>query len=134
MTRHWPTAPADGNWAGWPDWVERAECRELPDLFGAEEAAAWDAALAVCRACPVLTQCRDWSVTVEVFGVCGGLLPSQRWRWGRAPRRRSSPDHRNERGSWVRQQLAAGTTRAEVAAQLGVSPNSVTKLLARSRP
>lgn len=44
-------------------------------------------AVEICRGCPVLAECRDHALrTNELFGVWGGLSPSQRKRM-RAQRR-----------------------------------------------
>ncbi|MEH0148041.1 WhiB family transcriptional regulator [Corynebacterium sp. Q4381] len=61
------------------DWVTRAQCRGGdPDaLFvrGAEQRKA----AAVCRHCPVLTECRADALDNKVeFGVWGGLTERQR--------------------------------------------------------
>lgn len=81
-------------------WRDRAACIGLADVMdppadqvtAARDAGAeWlltEAAKQVCRACPVLVQCRSWVVTLparaDVTGVCGGLTEEERARERRA--------------------------------------------------
>lgn len=68
-----------------PAWRAKAAClEEDPELFfpsGTTGAALEQAerAKAVCRRCPVLTQCRNWAVkTNQQDGVWGGLSEDER--------------------------------------------------------
>jgi WhiB family redox-sensing transcriptional regulator len=74
-----PAAPA-------LDWRQRGACRDQdPELFfpsstneGKRQARR---ALAVCAACPVLEQCREWALSLDISdGILGGLTPRQRER------------------------------------------------------
>jgi WhiB family redox-sensing transcriptional regulator len=59
-------------------WMSLAACRSTPpDLFFAEDPRGQAAAIAVCKACPVLAECLDYAVTTNSEGIWGGLLPSQ---------------------------------------------------------
>lgn len=67
------------------DWRSRAACgTEEPELFfpiGSTEASLDQLAeaVAVCRRCPVLIQCRTWALeTGEDAGVWGGMSPDER--------------------------------------------------------
>jgi hypothetical protein len=68
------------------DWRHRALCRDTdPELYfptAVEGSAAYaeqaEAALAVCRACPVLEQCRGFALAVLPDGIAGGMTPEQR--------------------------------------------------------
>ena len=67
------------------DWRFAAACRGMdPALFfvdGAGHDPRREAALAVCRACPVAADClRDAIDTGEVDGIRGGLTPTARRR------------------------------------------------------
>ena len=83
--RHTP----EGMW-----WVERGRCiGEDPELFfpvGTSEEALRQAILAkqICLACPVRTDCLEWSlVTCQDAGVWGGLDEEERREIRRARRR-----------------------------------------------
>lgn len=85
-------------------WRDRAACVGLADVMDppAEQVRAardlgierrlWEDAKRLCRACPVLVQCRSWVVTLparaDVTGVCGGLTEEER---ARERRRRAQP-------------------------------------------
>lgn len=72
-------------------WQRDAACVEVdPDLFfpAVPQAAGRDtaqtaAARGVCRACPVLEECREWVLATvpsryDKYGVVGGLVPAER--------------------------------------------------------
>ncbi|MCF2527181.1 WhiB family transcriptional regulator [Yinghuangia soli] len=68
-------------------WMGRAACRGTdPRAFEDTEpdtraAASVKAALKVCRGCPVLAVCRDWSMdTRQPQGVWGGMTTRERER------------------------------------------------------
>lgn len=78
-------------------WITEAACRGVePELFFPDgevdermPKAQVDAAMAVCRSCPVATDCFDWAMErrdLTKFGVWSGTLPKQRERY-RAERR-----------------------------------------------
>jgi len=72
-------------------WTAQSVCKDWPDLFFAPErqlgynGPAWspEPALALCRVCPVLTECRAYAIGhgdidadgVAVHGVIGGAAP-----------------------------------------------------------
>lgn len=68
-----------------PEWTERAACRGLdPELFfpigtvgpALEEVSE---AKAVCRRCPVRSECLDWALRMgEAHGIWGGTTPEER--------------------------------------------------------
>lgn len=68
-------------------WQGRAACRGLdtetfflPDAMrGPKKVARETAAKAICRGCPVITNCLNWALTVaEPHGVWGGTTPAER--------------------------------------------------------
>jgi WhiB family transcriptional regulator, redox-sensing transcriptional regulator len=68
-------------------WVELGACREPsvdPELFfpvsdSGPAARQIAAAKAICAACPVVAQCRDWAVQAgEPAGIWGGTTPEER--------------------------------------------------------
>ncbi len=64
-------------------WREQALCTGHPDpaLWFADNARDMKVAVAICRTCPVRTECLDWAVsTGEHGGVWGGMTPNQRLR------------------------------------------------------
>ena len=70
------------------DWRFAAACRGMdPALFfidGAGHDPRREAALAVCRACPVAVDClRDAIDTGEADGIRGGLTPTARRRYAK---------------------------------------------------
>lgn len=67
-----------------PDWQQHATCKGVPwlmdppeDLQTAENEAL---ALALCGRCPVLDDCRDWvlSLDVDPGGIAGGMTAAER--------------------------------------------------------
>lgn len=77
------------------DWRHRAACQDVdPELFfpvstggRGPEPSAWDRvqaepAVAVCRSCPVVDECRRWAVDNRITdGVFGAMLPYDRAVW-----------------------------------------------------
>lgn len=67
-------------------WGERAACRRDAGLLDPDSPDWVDeaTAVAVCRACPVIAECRKWVLalpaSVDVGGVCGGLTEHERAR------------------------------------------------------
>ena len=62
-------------------WMPAATCRDLDlDLFFREDGvASTNAAKAICRECPVQTQCLTYALDAsEEFGVWGGLTGRER--------------------------------------------------------
>lgn len=60
-------------------WIGRAGCTSLEPLFDDESRA--DEAVAACRRCPVMQECRSWAVSNAVHGVAGAMTDEQRRRW-----------------------------------------------------
>ena len=78
------------------EWVAVARCiGEEPELFfpvGTTRPALeqTERAKAICRACPVIEECLEWSlVTAQDAGVWGGLSEEERRDIRRARRRRA---------------------------------------------
>ena len=73
------TTPTASIPPGRGEWVTQAKCREGdPDALFVRGAAQRKAA-AICRRCPVLTECRADALDNRVeFGVWGGLTERQR--------------------------------------------------------
>ncbi len=63
-------------------WAARGACRQFdPDLFFPVSDGSADEALRICRACPVLEDCREWALDTRVaYGVWGGLTERDRKR------------------------------------------------------
>lgn len=82
------------------DWRHEAVCRDVdPDLFypvGTDGPAMLQVAQAkaVCRRCPVVSQCLDWALEHgENDGIWGAMTPDERRalrRWDRTHRRVAS--------------------------------------------
>lgn len=109
------------------DWRERAACRDVdPDLFFPLSEAEGDPAKAICRACPVRRQCRDWAINVgEAFGIWGGLSERERKRIREGKRRPVLDQWAEYRDS--------GLTTVEIARRLGMAPTTLYTTLDRAR-
>lgn len=61
-------------------WMAEGLCAQTdPDAFFPGKGGSWREAKAVCAACPVLAECRDYSLEHdERFGIWGGTSPRQR--------------------------------------------------------
>ncbi|MFD7066103.1 WhiB family transcriptional regulator [Streptomyces sp. NPDC059913] len=89
-------APAD-------TWRTAAACTRIgadPDLWFVDGGARADRerAIAICRDCPVLTQCRDAVAREESgsgkesrYGIRAGLTPKERWEADKTVRSRAMP-------------------------------------------
>jgi WhiB family redox-sensing transcriptional regulator len=58
------------------DWRQLAACYgKDPELWHSTDPAETEVAVAVCRRCPVVADCRSWALdTGQEFGVWGGVL------------------------------------------------------------
>lgn len=63
-------------------WMRQALCAQTdPEVFFPEKGGNNRLAMAVCAACPVLDDCREWALTQEDFhGICGGMSYRDRQR------------------------------------------------------
>ncbi len=63
-------------------WAERGTCRPgaTTDLFFPTRGESLAPAKALCRACPVIAECREWAMAHEKYGVWGGLSENERQR------------------------------------------------------
>jgi hypothetical protein len=75
------------------EWVDEALCRELP-LEAFFDPRMSGVAVATCKRCPVLNDCRHWTDQTEgrtplnaLAGVFGAETPRQRYRRRRDARR-----------------------------------------------
>ncbi|MCC5950294.1 MAG: WhiB family transcriptional regulator [Nitriliruptoraceae bacterium] len=77
--------PTDG-------WQQDAACREAdPELFFANGDAEREAAMALCGACPVRTECLEHALsTRESYGIWGGTDEHDRKRLIRRRRRNAA--------------------------------------------
>lgn len=77
------------------DWTQWAACIGRPDLM--EDTRLTAAALALCRRCPVLQQCRDWALSLpdraDPGGIAGGMTEEERSRLRSSPARRAVTEH-----------------------------------------
>lgn len=114
---------------------------EMDQLRGEVE----QSALETCAACPVLSQCREWSLNNQVAGVSGGLTEVQRDEIAELSRdARDSMDAAamGVSDSWVGGQIndakvaeltLAGWSSARIARELGAGPRTVYRARARAR-
>lgn len=66
-----------------PAWARYAACLSAdPEAFFAEfgdDPNLTKKAKAICRTCPVITECADYAIAAsEIYGVWGGLSPADR--------------------------------------------------------
>ena len=63
-------------------WAIHGACRRYdPELFFPGPDGSADEAKRVCRACPVLDECREWALDHRVrYGIWGGLTERERRR------------------------------------------------------
>jgi WhiB family transcriptional regulator, redox-sensing transcriptional regulator len=63
-------------------WAAYASCRNAdPDLFFPAEGEDAEAALKICRGCPVRPECLEWALDTRVrYGVWGGTTERDRRR------------------------------------------------------
>lgn len=123
------------------DWRHRAVCRdEDPELFfpvgtSGPALAQQEQAKAVCRRCPVASQCLAWALqTGQDAGVWGGMSEDERRALKRRTARPRARAHRRRRGRLpaylvadVHRLAAAGRSTEEMVAELGVSLHTVTQ-------
>ena len=78
------SAPMDLIMLGVDDrpWSIHGACRQYePDLFFPGPDGSVDDALRICRACPVLAECREWALDTRVrYGIWGGMTERERRR------------------------------------------------------
>lgn len=96
-------------------------------------------AVAICRGCPVIDQCRSWVTGRDEVGVWGGLTEGQRRTLNGVP----MPSQRiSSDGNWrgralnekrIMELTAAGKSAAEIASEIGVQQRSVHRVRARAR-
>lgn len=70
-------------------WANRAACKGLTEMFFGElkekpriRQARERAAIAVCKTCPVMLQCRNFARENKELGVWGGETEDDRYRGG----------------------------------------------------
>lgn len=136
-----------------PDWRTRALCRSTdPETFFPHPTAPTDLPMAVCRRCPVQTDCLAAALDAgDCEGVWGATTPRERramlvaWRDGGG--RNATRDHaaleRRLRGDFtvhlyprdvdeaVRRLNAEGKSDGEIAGRLGFTRRTVTRSRAR---
>lgn len=60
-----------------PDWWTTLDAADRHDVAMAKDEAQ-RRAVTQCRTCPILDQCHEWAMRVDVFGVAGGTIHAQR--------------------------------------------------------
>lgn len=72
-------APNPKEWSAQQPWISRGACRDSdPALFQAEDKFSIELAKRVCMRCPVLSECRAWSIPHSEAGTWGALSESER--------------------------------------------------------
>lgn len=114
-------------------WLDDAACVSIgPDLFFSEEPGDRPAAQRFCRTrCPVVSECLADAMDFEVglprnrrFGIQGAMTPTQRDQLARGTRK-SGPVGAAPR---VLPLLRLGMPTADIAAVVGVTPDSVRRI------
>ena len=63
------------------DWPDQARCKGSPiELFFTDNAELIAKAMSLCMNCPVMEECREYSMKYEEFGTFGGLTAPERKR------------------------------------------------------
>ncbi|RZT75518.1 Homeodomain-like domain-containing protein [Pseudonocardia sediminis] len=151
------TRPAPEPTDASPDWRHGAACRQVtPETFfpAAENGDSYDeqvtAAKAICHTCPVLKQCRAWSLLHLAYGVAGGLTERERSTLRRRQRRAhpraaaaahvapvgevaATATRRERRAAAVRYLAESRTSRDRAARQFHVSIRTIDRWLAEAR-
>lgn len=108
-------------------------CAGAGDWWWSEEPGTGHAARAkaVCAGCTFLTECRDWALVREEFGIWGGTTPQERKQW------------RHERGlkiaGWEEDELAvwrpmilrlygAGWKRSEIVGEVPLNVDQISRV------
>ncbi|WP_308190942.1 WhiB family transcriptional regulator [Pseudonocardia terrae] len=124
-----------------PQWMARAACRDVdPEVFfpvaesGPLREQEVTRAKEICAGCPVRSQCLAWAFYALPYGVAGGLDADERSELRGGGEKIAAEDltalqrwslQRGEVIAAGRRALAAGTSRARVARQFGVSRRTV---------
>lgn len=111
-------------------WVDYAVCSQTdPEVFFPEKGASTADAKAVCRRCPVRTECLEAALARgERFGVYGGRSERERRRILRSRGRDLTAERKQEladRNTLIRQLTDDGVPADQIANRLGVSVNTV---------
>ena len=86
-----PSRPDDFHRFYPPGWTEFALCAEVdPDLFSPEKGGNARLAREIFAACPVQSQCLDYAMGRDDFGVWGGLTERERRALKRNTRRKAA--------------------------------------------
>lgn len=141
---------------GW-SWRDGAACRDRPDVdFLSGDTAVMRTAQQVCAGCPVAGECLEWALSRrEVWGVWGGVTPTQRRKLRRRPGRGERTERQaeaaahlqqaetaRERRSFTAEEMAtlteearklraAGWSERDIAGELGVSRTTVHRIVAQ---
>lgn len=129
-----------------PAFKEPAACDDMdPDLWFPEPGDHGRAAKWICNnRCPARDECLAWALTArEPFGIWGGLSSAERENLRRRsttppPPPRPTPTGRRkpltpEQRQEVLDLSAAGRSAAEIAAEVGTTARSVTRIRAQAR-
>ena len=81
------------------EWMSRARCRGTdPDTYFPSGSLGVDAALRVCKECPVRTECVEYAMAHKIYiGIWGGLSERQRRRLRRQRRATAAQSAQSEK-------------------------------------
>jgi WhiB family redox-sensing transcriptional regulator len=121
------------------DWQERALCAQVAevDLFFPDQCVNTGPAKRICDLCEVRAERKDYAVEERIdHGVWGGLSPAERREmWPRDDTKRVTEPlrkTRRERDAEIMRLHAAGETAPAIAGQVGVTPRTVVRAIARN--
>lgn len=116
------------------DWRDQAACREKDTnlFFPVARTRGWmkqtREAKQVCAPCPVREACLKWALeTGQRSGVWGGL--SAKERKSRYQVKESQSERCWEHQEWIKEQLAKGVTQKDLAEQLVVSRDVMSRVV-----
>lgn len=117
-----------------PDWREQAACTEHDTelFFPIARTQGWmqqtREAKRVCASCPVREECLRWALdTGQRTGVWGGL--SEKERKDRYQVKESQAERCWDHQEWIKEQLAKGVTQKDLAQQLVVSRQVLSRVV-----
>lgn len=84
-----PYIPDFGGMLAELGWMKNAQCAGMESLFFSRDEDDRAAAMGICRRCPVLSECQDWSRQVQPRGGVWAGKGAGYWQGQRRPERRA---------------------------------------------
>ena len=108
-----------------PSFGERAACRRSdPELFFSESVRDIAAAKSICYSCPLVSNCAEWAIRFEDFGVFGGLSAKERYLLRGA---KPALNPQEQETAFQEVQFILRASAKEVASRFGVETRTVVR-------